>query len=121
MGEQVAHQMNTAAPPEPAPAKAGVACSTLAIAAFSPSCASEITSFTPRSPRRASLRKELGPERLGFGGSDFHAEDFASAIVVDADRDHDDYRDDAAGLTHLYISGIDPRTGSGGNRFPAAG
>jgi hypothetical protein len=34
-----------------------VALRTLAIAAFSPSWASETTSFTPRSPRRASLRK----------------------------------------------------------------
>ena len=72
-------------------------------------------------PATSKLAQELDPERLGFGSSDFHAEDFASAIVVDADRDHDGDRDDAAGLTHLYISGIDPRTGSGGNRFPAAG
>jgi hypothetical protein len=37
-----------------------VACSTLATAAFSPSWASEITSLTPRRPRRASfLRKSV--------------------------------------------------------------
>src|SRR3546814_2493705 len=34
-----------------------VAPSTLAMAAFSPSCASEVTSFTPRRPRRASERR----------------------------------------------------------------
>src|SRR5579863_5689583 len=33
------------------------ACSTLAIAAFNPSCASEMTSLTPRRPRRASERR----------------------------------------------------------------
>src|SRR6266849_6081010 len=33
------------------------ACSTLETAAFSPSCASEITSLTPRRPRRASERR----------------------------------------------------------------
>src|SRR5216683_5777741 len=31
---------------------------TLAMAAFSPSCASETTSLTPRRPRRASLRRK---------------------------------------------------------------
>ena len=35
-----------------------VACSTLDTAAFSPSCASEITSLTPRRPRRASERRK---------------------------------------------------------------
>src|SRR6266480_4916252 len=34
-----------------------VAPRTLTIAAFSPSCASEITSFAPRRPRRAKLRQ----------------------------------------------------------------
>src|SRR5205823_11764128 len=34
------------------------ACSTLATAAFNPSCASEITSLTPRNPRRASERRK---------------------------------------------------------------
>src|SRR4051794_49073 len=34
-----------------------VALRTLATAVFRPSCASETTSFTPRSPRRASLRR----------------------------------------------------------------
>jgi hypothetical protein len=33
------------------------ACRTLATAALSPSCASEITSLTPLRPRRASLRR----------------------------------------------------------------
>jgi hypothetical protein len=34
------------------------ACSTLATAFFSPTCASEITSFTPLKPRRASERRK---------------------------------------------------------------
>jgi hypothetical protein len=36
-----------------------VALSTLAAAAFRPSCASEITSFTPLNPRRVSERRNL--------------------------------------------------------------
>src|SRR4051794_19085717 len=59
-------------------------------------------------PATSKRAQELDPEGLGFGSSDVHAEDFASAIVVDADRDDDGDRDDAAGLTHLYISGIEP-------------
>ena len=37
-----------------------VAHNTLVMAAFSPSCASETTSLTPRRPRRARLRQTLG-------------------------------------------------------------
>src|SRR4029077_15434691 len=34
------------------------------------------------------LAQECGPECLGFGGANVHAEYFASAITVDADRDN---------------------------------
>ena len=50
VGERVAHGVDAAALP------GGVAC-TLATAALMPSCASEITSLTPRRPRRRSLRR----------------------------------------------------------------
>jgi len=39
--------------------------------------------------------QELGPEGLGFGGADRHAEDFTSAVAVDADGDDDGDRNDA--------------------------
>ena len=42
------------------------ACNTLPMAALMPSWASEITSLTPRRPRRASLRKNSCPEGLGL-------------------------------------------------------
>ena len=66
-----------------------VALSTLAIAAFSPSWASEITSLTPRRPRRERAQ-ELGPERFGFTVADGHAEHFAAAVGID--RHSDDHR-----------------------------
>ena len=76
-----------------------------------PSCASEITSLTPRKPRRASLREKAGPEGLGLGGSDVHAQDFAPLIAVDADGDNDGHGDDAAVLTDLHVSRVDPEIG----------
>ena len=48
MGQQVAHEVHAAALP----------CGAMRVAAaFSPLWSSEITSFTPRSPRRARLRR----------------------------------------------------------------
>jgi hypothetical protein len=63
-----------------------VACSTLATAAFSPSCASEIVSLTPRNPRRA---RDAGARsrRSRLRGADRHPEHLAAAIVVDTDGD----------------------------------
>src|SRR5580692_7070239 len=55
-----------------------VAFSTLATAVLMPSCASEITSLTPRRPRR-QLAQEGGPERLCLGRTDVQAEYFAPA------------------------------------------
>jgi hypothetical protein len=54
------------------------------------------------------LAQELGPEGLGLGGTDVHTKDLAPAIAVDADRDDDGDRDDAAGLAHLHIGGVEP-------------
>ena len=88
-----------------------------------PSCASETTSFTPRKPRRASLRRKAvqkgeadkandpvnhsPAERLG--GADVHAEHLAPAVGVDAHRHDDRDRDDAAGLADLHVGGVDPQ------------
>src|SRR5207302_7634929 len=88
------------------------ACSTFATAAFSPSCASEITSLTPRRPRRASeRRKSVQPfdklRSLGLGGADRDAQHFAPAIAVDGHRDNDGDRDDAPVLTDLQAGRIE--------------
>src|SRR4051794_8528108 len=85
------------------------ACSTLATAALMPSWASEITSLIPRKPRRASLRKNA--VQKVSAGSNIHAENFAAAVAVDADRDDHRHRDDAPALAHLYIGGVNPQVG----------
>ena len=74
-----------------------------------PSWASEMTSLTPRRPRRASLRRNSVQNGLGLGGADVHAEHLAPAVAVDADRDDDGDRDDAAALAHLQVGGVDPQ------------
>ena len=56
----------------------------------------------------SELAQELGPEGLGLGGADGHAEDLAPAIAVDADGDDDGDRDDAAVAAHLYVGGVEP-------------
>ena len=55
------------------------------------------------------LAQERRPEGLGLGGANIHAEDLATAVTVDADRDDHRDRDDAAILAHLHIGGIDPQ------------
>ena len=67
---------------------------TLAMAAFSPSWASEMTSLTPRRPRRASL-VGVGAEGLGLRRADRQAQHLASAVAIDADRDDHRDRDNA--------------------------
>ncbi|MNL24735.1 hypothetical protein D3C87_1461830 [compost metagenome] len=57
------------------------------------------------------LSKKLGPDRLGFGRADFHAEHLASAVGVDADGDDDGDRDDATAAPDLEVGGIDPEVG----------
>jgi hypothetical protein len=55
------------------------------------------------------LAHEGGPERLGLGGPDVHAENLTPPVIVDADRDNRRYRDDAAILPDLHIGGVDPQ------------
>src|SRR3954470_8281358 len=81
------------------------------MAAFSPSWASEITNFTPRRPRRVSLRKNSVQNVSASDGPNIHAKDFSPAVTVDADRDNDGDGDDAASLPHLHISGVQPDIG----------
>jgi hypothetical protein len=54
------------------------------------------------------LSQESGPERLGLRSADVHAEHLAAPVAIDADRDDDGDRDDAAGPTHLHVGRIDP-------------
>src|SRR5882762_9429601 len=83
---------------------------TLAMAAFSPSWASEMTSLTPRRPRLASAQK-VGPEGLGLRRADRQAQHLAPAIAIDADRDDHRDRDDVAVAARLHIGRIQPDIG----------
>lgn len=56
-------------------------------------------------PREAT--RKLGPECLGLGGADSHAEHFAPALAVDRDGDDHGDRDNAAVLTHLDVGGVE--------------
>jgi hypothetical protein len=78
--------------------------------------------------RVRSARLRLGgatapnPERLGFGGTDVHAENFAPAVTVDADRDSRRDRYDAPPPAYLHVGGVDkygqsPSIGRARNAF----
>src|SRR2546430_12337046 len=71
------------------------ACSTLATAALSPSCASEITSLTPLRPRLASERRNSVQNVSASEAPMADAQHLASAIAVDGDSDDHRDRDDA--------------------------
>src|SRR6202158_2563535 len=86
-----------------------VASSTLLIAAFSPSWASDTTSLTPRRPRLCRLPQELCPEWFGLGVANGHAEHLAPAVGVDGNSDdhrHGYYMMITAGLD---VGGIEPK------------
>lgn len=74
-----------------------------------------MTSFTPRSPRRARLRRnstqELDPERFGLAVAGGHAEHLAPAIGVDADSDDHGDGDDLVIAAHFDVGGIEPDVG----------
>jgi hypothetical protein len=55
--------------------------------------------------------QKLGPEHLGLGGANGHAEHFAPAIAVDGDSDDHRNRDDATVLTGLHVGRIQPKIG----------
>jgi len=53
--------------------------------------------------------QELRPERLGFRGTDRHAEDLAHSLAVDSDGDYHGHRHDTSGLAGFHVSGINPQ------------
>jgi hypothetical protein len=63
----------------------------------------------PAQATAGELAQERRPKRLGVGGANVHAENFAPAITVDADRDNHRNRHDAAILAHLHVGGVDPQ------------
>ena len=77
-----------------------VASSSLDPAALMPSCASKITSLTPRNPRR-----------LGLASAHFHSQNLTASIRVDAHRDDGRDRDNPAPAPELEGGCVDPETG----------
>src|SRR5262249_42738392 len=55
--------------------------------------------------------QEVGPERLGFGSADRHAEDLAATVAIDAVGDDHRDRDDPAVATYLHVGRIEPDIG----------
>ena len=76
-----------------------------------PSCASEMTSSTPFSPRRTSLRRNSVQKVSASEAPMSMPEHLAPAVRGDADGDDHRHRDDPPVLAHLQVGGIDPEVG----------
>ena len=55
------------------------------------------------------LAQGVGPENFGFRRADVHAEDFASPVGVDADRDDHRHADHSAFLADFEVRRVDPQ------------
>lgn len=53
--------------------------------------------------------QEVRPERFGLRGGNLHAQHLAPAVGVHRHGDYYGDRDDASGLPHLDVSGVDPQ------------
>src|SRR5207248_4500512 len=62
---------------------------------------------TQAAPRQALQKRR--PERLSLRGTDVQPDDLASAVGVGGDSDYCRHRHDAAALTLLQVSGIEPQ------------
>src|SRR5512132_1255446 len=88
--------------------------STLAIAFFSPSWASEMTSCTPTRPRGDQALDELRPERLGLGGADVQRDDLPPAGLVHAVSDDHALAHHAAAVSDLLDLAVEEQIGVAG-------
>jgi len=55
--------------------------------------------------------QEVNPEGLGLRGADGHAQHLTPTVGVDRDGEGHRDRDDAPGLAHLHVGGVDPEIG----------
>ena len=62
-------------------------------------------------PAPGQRAQEFGPEGLGLGRTDRHAQHLAPALVVDCHRDGHRDRDDASGLAYLHIGRVQREIG----------
>jgi hypothetical protein len=84
---------------------------------FSPSRATEISSFTPSRSRPASFGRNAAPERRGFGGTVADPGHPAAAVTVDADADGHGDGDDATAALGFTSAASSQRQG----RSPSIG
>jgi|ERR1700712_358394 len=84
-----------------------VALKIFVMAASRPSCASEVTSFTPHRPRRAKLRRN-STQNGSASLSHSHSKHFAASVGVDANRDDHRDRDDVMVTPRFDVGRIEP-------------
>ena len=89
------------------------------IAAFSPACASEMTSCTPTEAALDQAAQEAAPERLGLGFADVEADDLAAARSHGRRGRPPRLADDAAAVADLLDLRVE-RTGRGSGPPAAA-
>src|SRR3984957_14460126 len=80
-------------------------------AAFSPSCASEITSLSRAGRVWSGAFQEVRPEGLGFRRANAEPNDLAPSFGVGGHSDYRGDRDDASALAHLQVGRIQPQIG----------
>jgi hypothetical protein len=92
--------------------------STLAIAFFRPSWASEMTSCTPTRPARDEASEEVRPERLGLRRADVQGEDLPQPGVVHAMGDDHALAPHPAAVADLLDLGMEGSAGGLAAAFP---
>lgn len=70
-----------------------------------------MTKFHSPQATAGQTPEEIGPERFGLRRTDLHAQDFPPAIAIGGDGDYGGDGNDAAGLAHLEVGGVDPQVG----------
>ena len=91
---------------------------TLAMAVLRPVWASEMTSWTPSSPRARSDRRNARQNALGLGLADVQADHLAAARLVDAVGDHQGLVAHPAGLADPLHLGVQPQVRVGAVQRP---
>src|SRR5215472_466734 len=86
------------------------ALNTWAIAAFRPSCASEMTSLMPARPRLCRSR-EAEPEGGSLGRAEPEPDDLAPSVLVDRGGDYRRDRDHPTAVADLEVGGVEPQIG----------
>ena len=60
-------------------------------------------------PAAHEIAEKVGPKWLGFTRSGGNAQHLSNSVSIDADGEYHRNGNDAAGLSNLYISSVDPK------------